>query len=527
MSGELKEECGVAAIVDLKPRENNKPFDLVSLLYTLLIKQQNRGHLAAGIATFNKSRTRILERYRALGTVNEAFRASDPKKFNALKEEFNGSVGIGHVRYGTFGKNDVECAQPFLRRHGKLSKKFAIAFNGNLANYAQLEAVLKREHDYSVESKTDTEIIMHNLALKIKSGARDWKEIFGHLADICDGAYNIVFLNGKGDLIISRDPYGFRPLCYGISPDKRIFAAASESVALERIGIRQFCDVEPGHLIHVHDGEVDIIKYTQPKAISHCMFEWIYFANICSVVNGRAVSDVRFRLGRELAKLEKEKLKKQGITVDKQFKESRVICCVPNSSIPVSEGFGFEMGLPNSAGLIKIDAAARTFISHKKDKSTQVKNKFDVNRAVLQDKIVYLIDDSIVRGNTSKAIVDYVKNIGGAKEVHVRAACPPVAYPCFYGIDMSTISELVAGKATLDNTPHDEMVKGISSFIGADSLAYQTFEGLIKGIGLSRKNLCMACLDGNYPTEHGRLLKEKAAANVSDKKETNRTYELV
>ncbi len=323
--------------------------------------------------------------------------------------------------------------------------------------------------------------------------------VFGNLSQHLDGAYNLAFLNANDELAVIRDPLGIRPMCYGMKDG--IVAAASESVALDALGIENVVDLPPGHMLSVAKNDVSVIPYTQSAGKKHCMFEWIYFANATSVIEGKSVYEVREELGRKLGILERFWLQQHNISFDDLMRDY-VVIPVPNSARPASEGFAQVLGIPKREGLIP--ARGRTFIDHSPDKLEKVADKFDVVRPVTQGKKLYVIEDSIVRGNTAKGIATLLRTHGKAKEIHMRITCPPIKSPCFYGIDMSTCSELVA----VENSPEH-----IAEKLGLDSLVYQPLDGLITSIGIPPENLCLACLTGNYPTPKGNDLVKEAWEN--------------
>ena len=506
----IGEECGIAAVyLENGSKDENAAF----YLYRMLLNMQNRGQLAAGITTYNKKRDQIINTYRNLGTVNEAFSTNNPIKTAYIFKKYSGDRGIGHIRYATFGKNEKSYAQPFERHHGKKFKWFSFAFNGNIANFQELKKELNEE-GYHLIQNTDTEAMMHYLSLEIRDSGgqkRGLTEVFSNLSKKFDGAYNIVFMNAEGEIAIVRDPMGFRPLCYGKNKDKTLIA--SESNALINCGITKFDSLEPGKIILIKDGKMEIKKFAECKRKAHCMFEWVYFANVSSVLNGKSVYITRTNLGKNLAKLETEKITKEHIVVP-----------VPDTAKAAGDSFAFALGLPSHEGLIRNRHVGRTFIENV-NRSDKVKNKYTVQKEILKGKKVLLVDDSIVRGTTIGEIVKYIKDVGEAKEVHLRVSCPPIMCPCFYGIDMSTVRELFACRY-FNELEHeflpDEVLKKMAKEMGADSLIYQSVSGLIDAIGLPKEELCLACLNGDYPTEWGKKLYKESLKNKDKKK---RTYE--
>lgn len=513
MSGEIHDECGVAAVY---LKENGHPENkALFYLYKLLLNLQNRGQLSAGITTFNKGRRQIIDTYRNIGTVNEVFQTSRKDKSMAIFRKYSGNKGIGHVRYATFGKDERVFAQPFERHHGRLWKWFSFCFNGNLVNYAPLKETLETQKEYHFILENDTEIVMHYIARELAGNKKpSLKTVFSNLSNKFEGAYNIAFMNALGEIAVTRDPLGFRPLCYSIKDGNLL--AASESNALVNCGYENFKSLQPGEMIHVQNGDISIKKCAKCTKKAHCMFEWVYFANVSSVLDGKSVYMTRTNLGKELAKLETEKITKDHIVVP-----------VPDSAKAAGDSFAYELGVPAREGLIRNRFVGRTFIegSSRKDK---VQNKYTMVKEVLRGKKVLLVDDSVVRGATTEQLVKSIKEDGGAKEVHVRVSCPPIMGPCFYGIDMSTVNELIAPrfmKDAADEMSQEDAAK-MAEYLGADSVIYQTIPGLIRSIGLPKEDLCMACLNRDYPTPMGRKLIKIALDNFKNgKKEGRRLYE--
>ena len=504
MLDDIHEECGICAVYI---KENGDTANkALFYLYKLMLNLQNRGQLSAGVTTYNPNRAQILDTYKDLGHVNEVFRTSNREKSFKIFKRYAGSKGIGHVRYATSGSEEAGAAQPFERHHGRKWKWFAFGLNGNLANFSELKKILlDKKEDYHMIYDNDTEIIMHYLSKELEGDVKpNLVDVFSRLAKKFDGCYNINFINAEGEIVVARDPYGFRPLVYGWSKDKKIFMAASESVALINCGIKDVKPLQPGHLVHISDGKIQIKKFAESKRISHCMFEWVYFSNVSSVLDDKSVYITRTNLGKELAKLETEKVNGDYIVVP-----------VPDTAKAAGDAFAFALGVPSKEGIIRNRYVGRTFIegSARHDK---VSNKYTALRNVLEGKKVLLVDDSIVRGNTTRQLVRYLKEEGGAKKVHLRITCPPIRGPCFYGIDMSTVSELLVPnyeKKPVSGDISKETCDKIAKDMGADSLIYQTVEGLIKSIGLPKNNLCTACITGEYPTLWGKKLFKKAWEN--------------
>ena len=513
MSGEVKDECGIAAAyVKENGDAGNKA---LFYIYKMLLNLQNRGQLSAGVTTYNKNRAELLSTYKGLGSVNEVFKTSSREASLKIFENYSGNKGIGHVRYATCGVEDANYAQPFERQHGRKWKWFSFCFNGNLANFVELKKNLMDKVDYHIIRNTDTEIIMHYLSRELKGSTKPkMEDIFSNISKKFDGAYNIAFINSYGDIAVVRDPIGFRPLCYGGNGE--MFLAASESNAIANCGAHKIKSLEPGKMLLIQNGNIEVKQYTKSKKKAYCMFEWVYFSNVSSLINDRSVYVTRTNLGKEMAKLETEKISEEHIVVP-----------VPDTAKAAGDAMAYELGAPTKEGLIRNRYVGRTFIEGT-GRDNLVENKYTALGSILKGKKVILVDDSIVRGSTSRQIVRYIKEVGKAKEVHLRVSCPPIMGPCFYGIDMSTVGELLAPR--YEQEPKDALsekaCEKIKEDLGADSLIYQTIPGLVKAIGLPKNELCMACLNGEYPTPCGKKLYKEALGRFKKGiKETKRSYE--
>ncbi|MGL4555010.1 MAG: amidophosphoribosyltransferase [Gemmataceae bacterium] len=521
---ELQHECGIAAVYHLPGVGPSRlaplagPEQVSRLMPRLLLDLQNRGQLAAGMATYSPTRDKLLDTYKQIGTVIEAFRLNHPEKYDEIMKEYAGRAAIGHTRYATCGANDKSYAQPFERPHGCKWKWFAFAFNGQLANYAHLRDQLLTQTDYHLTRNTDTEVIQHYLSHELSQAGDDRPdlvEVFRRLAKKFDGAYNIVFLNAMGDMVVLRDPTGFRPLC--IAQDGPLFAAASESVALLNLGFKEVQSLEPGEMIVIQDGEVRHSRFAPKQNPAHCFFEWIYFANVASTLDGRGVYTTRAALGRELARRERER---GTVPLDK----GTIVVPVPDTGKAAADAMAYELGLPSVEGLIRNRYIGRTFIEGQ-NRAERVQLKYTPLREVLEGKRVLLIEDTIVRSTTMKGLLSDLKSRGGAKEVHVRVACPPIVAPCFYGIDMSTVKELFAPRFMKSMRITEEEQAAMAAELGANSLAYLPLDAIARCIGLPDDHLCRGCITGEYPTATGTQLYElslRAKVGASG----GRAYEL-
>jgi len=525
--GKPRHECGIAALYHLPHRGFSKlapasgPDQVSRLMPRMLLDLQNRGQLAAGFSTFNPEREKILDTHKQIGTVIEAFRLNHHEKYESLMKEYGGRAAIGHVRYATCGANDRRYAQPFERYHGCKWKWFSFAFNGQLANFAQLRDELLSQTDYHLTRNTDTEIIMHLLSHALSQSvdhAPDLGEVFTALSQRFDGAFNLVFLNAVGDMVILRDPSGFRPLAWAM--DGPMFAAASESVALLNLGFSEIHHMEPGDMIIIQNGEMRFQNVGIPRKKSHCFFEWIYFANAASNLDGKSVYQARATLGKELARQER------ALGLLSLDPKETVIVPVPDTAKAAADAMAHDLGIPSVEGLMRNRYVGRTFIEGQ-NRAERVQLKYTPLREVLEGKTVLLIEDTIVRSTTMKTLLRDLRIRGRAKEIHVRVACPPIIAPCFYGIDMSTVSELFAPKYFSGVSPSIESLNRMASDLGADSLLYLPLASIPKAIDLPESTLCMACINGVYPTSVGTQLYQISLANslTKEPRGPNRTYE--
>jgi amidophosphoribosyltransferase len=430
--------------------------------------------------------------------------------------EYAGRAAIGHVRYATCGANERSYAQPFERAHACKWKWFSFAFNGQLANFTSLRDDLLRLSDYHLTRNLDTEVIMHYLSHELRGETRpDLVQVFHNLSRMFDGAYNIVFMNALGDLVVARDPKGFRPLCYAL--EGPLFAAASESVPLLNLGFREAHTLEPGEMILIRDNKFHKIRYTPRQPISHCFFEWIYFANVASTLDDRSVYLSRSALGKELARQEHDL---KIVPLD----DDTIVVPVPDTGKAAADAMAYDLGVPSVEGLMRNRYVGRTFIEGQ-NRADRVRMKYTPLREVLQGKRVLLIEDTIVRSTTLKSLLHHIRERGGAREIHVRVACPPIVAPCFYGIDMSTLGELFAPRFMQDGRPTVEEQMAMAAELGADSLFYLPLEAVARSIGLPDERLCRGCITGQYPTPTGERLYQLALRNRNGEAK-NRTYEL-
>ncbi len=526
---EIHHECGVAAVYHLSSDVPSPlcpeagPLEASRLLPRMLQDIQNRGQLAAGMTSFNPSRPLLLDTMKDVGSVSEVFRLSHRGKSEALMQQYAGCAAIGHVRYATCGQDDKSYAQPFERQHIHKHKWFSFCFNGQLANYTELRDRLTRDGEHHLARDTDTEIIMHELGRQLSdvgAGRRTLVDVFRDAASSFDGAFSLAFLNARGEMLIARDPLGIKPMCFAL--EDSLFAAASESVALLNLGFSRDAiqSLPPGHAIFVDGKTMRIEKYAEPQTPKHCFFEWIYFANVASTLDDRSVYLSRTRLGIELANRERE----EGIV---PLDEDTIVVPVPDTSKAAADSMAFQLGIPSREGLIRNRYSGRTFIEGGRGRNAKASSKYTPLREVLEGKRVFLVEDSIVRSTTMKVLLHRIREAGGAKEIHVRVACPPIVAPCFYGIDMSTIQELFAPKffdeGRITRASEDKM----ASQLGCDSLRYLPIDSIARAIDMPSQNLCQACITGSYPTDWGTKLYQIALLNDRNGKVADRTYEAV
>ena len=447
------EECGVVAIY--APKE-----PVARMAFFSLFALQHRGQEAAGMAVSDGTSIRI---HKDVGLISQVF---TPPNLAPLQGDF----AIAHTRYSTTGSSLARNAQPFLieTRHGPV----AVAHNGNLVNTAQLRQELL-DNGVGLSSSSDTEVIVQMLA---GSPGSNWFERLKNAMGKWQGAYSLVILT-RDEVLAVRDPWGFRPLSVGMLPSGG-HAAASESCALRTIGCEGIREVKPGEIIALSNTALRVqqaIPPHEPEAL--CTFEHIYFSRPDSSWDGRSIYHVRHRLGIQLA--------------EEAAFPADVVIAVPDSAIPAAIGYSQALNLPYNIGFIKNRYIGRTFIEPTDSLRKQgVALKFNVIVENVQGKRVVMIDDSIVRGNTTGPLVRLLRN-AGASEVHVRITCPPITHPCFMGVDMGSFNELIA---------HSKNVEQIRVHIEADSLAFLSLEGMMQAIG-SETGYCNACYTGIYPME--------------------------
>ena len=456
MPDKFHDECGVIAVCG-HPEASN-------LAYLGLYALQHRGQESSGMAS---SDGREIYCIKQMGYVADVF---TPEQLAKLP----GSMAIGHTRYSTAGDTNLNNAQPFAVTCNK--GRIAVAHNGNLTNAAELRHDL--EFGGSIfQASSDTEVVLHLVA---RSRERTMAGALREALLQMEGAFSLVFL-AQDRIIVARDPQGFRPLAMGqmeLSGGRKCHVFASETCAFDLIGAVYLSEVEPGEMVTAGPEGLTRERYTPEQPRAQCVFEHVYFSRPDSIVFGRPVQQSREMLGRLMAR--------------ENVVEADVVVPVPDSGVTAAIGYSAESGIPFRHGLIRSHYIGRTFIEPSQAiRDFGVKLKLNPVRYLLEGKRVVLVDDSIVRGTTSRKIVRMVRQ-AGAREVHMRISCPPTRSPCFYGVDTPTRRELIAANNTVEE---------IRRFIGADSLGYLSLAALREAVDDQRHEYCYACYTGDYPTE--------------------------
>ena len=450
----FREECGVFGIFG-HPEASN-------LTYLGLYALQHRGQESAGIASSDGTRIQVSK---AMGYVNEVFNTE-------MLSRLPGHIAMGHVRYSTAGESRLVNAQPIVidSVHGQL----AVGHNGNIVNATELRDALVRSGAI-FQATTDTEVVVHLFARSREAGPES--AIVDALSQV-RGAFSFVMMT-KDSLIGVRDPHGFRPLAIGKRGDAWVIC--SETCAMDLIGATYLRDVEPGEIVVANANGLKSIKPFGISRQAQCIFEHVYFARPDSYVFGESVNEIRTEFGRRLAR-------ESGVDAD-------VVVPIPDSGVCGAIGYSEASRLPMRMGLIRNHYVGRTFIEPQQSiRHFGVRVKLNPVRSILDGKRVVLVDDSIVRGTTSRKIVRMVRE-AGATEVHMRIGCPPTISPCFYGVDTPRRSELIAATHTLEE---------IRKYLNADSLAYLSLDGLVDSVRGGRTSYCTSCYTGQYPVAFPR-----------------------
>ena len=450
-----EEACGVFGVY--APEE-----DVAKLAYFGLYALQHRGQESAGIATFAGN---LVHCHKDMGLVSQVFNEE-------ILESLTGDLAVGHTRYSTTGSSLKANAQPAVldTRLGKL----ALAHNGNLVNALELREKLQK-CDREFITTTDSEAIALAIAEEVDNG-KDWLEAATSAFKLCSGAYSLVIGTPEG-MMGARDPHGIRPLVIGILEGETTrYVLASETCGLDIIGAEYLRDVEPGELVWINKSGLSSFHWAEKPKRKLCVFEIIYFSRPDSVVHDETLYSYRLRLGEQLAR--------------ESLVEADMVMGVPDSGIPAAIGFSRESGIPFGEGLIKNRYVGRTFIQPTQHmREAGIKMKLNTLKDVLAGKRIIIVDDSIVRGTTSRKIVKALRD-AGASEVHMRISSPPVTHPCFYGIDTDNQDHLIAATTS---------IKDIEAQIGVDSLAYLSWEGMLEVTGEDPNSFCSACFTGDYP----------------------------
>ncbi len=459
----MNDKCGVFGAVGIPDASRLTYFGLYSL--------QHRGQESAGIVTSDKGEIQL---HRGMGLVSRVFR--DP----AILERLSGSIAIGHTRYSTTGASSLTNIQPFLITNRQ--RKLAVAHNGNLTNSRTLRNELEAKGSI-FQTTSDTEIILHLVA---RSQEEEPLKAICEALKTVTGAYSLLFLNSDS-VIAARDPQGFRPLCLGKFNGG--YVVASETCAFDLVGAEYIRDVEPGEVIKITTDGIESVFPHKKQQHAFCIFEYIYFARPDSKIFGENVDKIRRRLGRQLA--------------IEHPADADVVIGIPDSANTATLGYSEQSGIRFEIGLIRNHYVGRTFIDpEQKIRDLDVRVKFNTVKGVLEGKRVVVVDDSIVRGTTSKKLIKLIRE-AGAKEVHFRASSPPIMAPCFYGIDMPTKEELIASSKTVEK---------IREYLNADSLGYLSVDGMLGMSSLPAESYCVGCFTGKYPVpveaRNGKLFLE-------------------
>jgi amidophosphoribosyltransferase len=447
---EKKEYCGVFGIYDHP--------SAVELSYLGLYSLQHRGEESCGIAV---SDGRKISQETGMGLVPDVF---SKKVLSGLK----GKHSIGHVRYSTTGSSIVRNAQPFVISHNRMS--VSIAHNGNLTNSVKLRRSLEK-NGAIFQTSMDSELVLH---LLVRSDKPVFEERLIDALSNCEGAYTMLFLR-EDQMVGVRDPYGFRPLCLGKKDGS--FVLASETCALDLINAEFIREVEPGEMVIIDRRGLRSVKPFRRQRAASCIFEFIYFARPDSFIFGSSVHQIRKKLGRKLA--------------EEHYQDADIVMSIPDSGNYAALGYSEKSGIPFEFGMIRNHYIGRTFIQPSQEmRQHGVRIKLNPIKDALKGKRVVVVEDSIVRGTTTSGRIKALRE-SGVKEIHMRISCPPIRFPCFYGIDFPNRKELIANQL--------EDVPAIGRHIGVDSLEYISLEGMLEAVG--GDELCRACFCGEYPTK--------------------------
>lgn len=453
--GRLHEECGVFGIFD------NDGIDVANAAYKGLFALQHRGQESAGIAVNDEG---VILHHKDMGLVSEIFN-------DVILNHLKGHMAIGHVRYSTTGASLRENAQPMVVKYKK--GQLALAHNGNLVNASELRSGME-ENGAIFQTTSDTEVIA-NLISRFRVSSENIEDTLEKVMHTISGSYAIVMITPR-KLIGMRDPAGIRPLCIGKINNS--YVLASESCALDAVGAQLIRDVTPGEIVIIDNKGVRSIQAKEKEKSQLCIFEYVYFARPDSIIDGISVLEARVEAGKRLAV--------------EYPADADIVIGAPDGGISAALGFSRQSGIPYGQGLLRNRYFGRTFIQPEQgQRESGVSIKFNVIKSEVVGKRVVLVDDSIVRGTTTRKIVQMLKD-AGAKEVHMRISSPPYKYPCYFGIDISSSKQLVASSHSIDE---------VCRMIGADSLGYLSLEGLMATASGASCGFCTACFNSEYPME--------------------------
>ena len=455
MDDAVKHYCGLFGIYGHR--------DAARLTYLGLYSLQHRGEEAAGIVTFDRGAAHT---HKGIGLVSEVFDES-------ILRGLPGRLAIGHTRYSTTGSSTLKNSQPIVVTYAKGT--IAVAHNGNLVNAYELRQQLEANGSI-FQTMVDSEIILHLLA---RATNMRFEDDLSECLRLLKGAFTLLFLTDRGELVGCRDPNGFRPLCIGRL--NRSYVLASETCALDIIGAKFLREVEPGEVVIISgEGVRSLFPFKDlAQARSHCLFEHVYFARPDSTIFGESVQNVRIKLGRQLAR--------------EYPAQADLVMPIPDSGNFAALGYSLESQIPFAIGMIRNHYVGRTFIQPAQEiRDLKVRVKFNPIKDIIRGKRLIIVDDSIVRGTTTKARVKSLRE-AGAQEIHLRVSCPPTKFSCFYGIDFPTRKELIANQLSLED---------IRRYLGVNSLGYLSLEGMMKALGRPG-DYCTACWSGTYPIAFG------------------------
>jgi amidophosphoribosyltransferase len=508
MGEEKYDECGVCGL-HLGDAMTDPTF-VARSLYIMSFNLQNRGRLSAGLCTYNPTDDEFGHNFKGptikTGKVNELYQTNNPKRMEEIFREHPGRAGIGHVRYSTENVSDdpkivAASGQPFMRRHTRQFKEFVFAFNGHIANHKELRK--KYNPGYRFKTGTDTEDIVNLYSMRIndaveRSGNKDVGpdlfEVTREVMSELDGSYSGVVMFSDGNMVIFRDPNGTKPLVYSTDP----FIFASESVALDRMGVKNFRDLPPGSCVVTNGKTLEERALFSPDP-HHCHFEWVYFANVTSIIEGRPVYLARAGLGDHLADIDplKDEVKKDP--------ESWIVIAAPKTSIPATEQYAHRLGIRKHDAIIKIEGD-RTFINTPQIRDMVIDREFGIIPYLIRGRKVILVDDSFVKGSTLKRLISLIYSCE-PDEIHIRSIEPPIIAPCFRGIDMARYEDLIANKFSRESLEED-----MAKHFKVRTVLYAKHTGVVNAIGIPESNLCMECINGKYQSTFVKKRADEARA---------------